>query len=115
MEFTFPSGERHCSPIWVREVKPQKSGQGKLEVTFWHAAYAEGVQDKCYVLRVLVRERGFLFATCEFGERECAGVLLTEVAAEWLRRNFPAARTVRDNDDLGQWLDRHAGRPGAGE
>lgn len=111
MEYLFPSGERHCSPIWILGVTPEKTGAGWLELSYWHANYPEGVQSKHSTLRVLAREAGWLFAMTTHGP-VTAGVIIAPITHAWLRLHFaPRSAGLCDRDELGSWLDRWVGRP----
>ncbi len=112
MECLFPSGERHYSPVWVSEVRPLKTGAGRLVVSFYHANYPEGVRDKVYELTVLHRAPGFVLSKNQTGEIGQERIVIFEaISGDWLRRHFPALGILaNDEATLGRELDRLTGR-----
>lgn len=50
------------SSIRIDAIEPMKQGDGRLNLTFYHANYPDGVRDKQYLLRVMERGRRFLLA-----------------------------------------------------
>jgi len=57
-----PDAGHAYSPIKILDVRPLKTGQGLLEVTFHHENYPEGVQSKRYQLRMIAHDSTFVFA-----------------------------------------------------
>jgi len=106
MELTFPTGERHVSPVLIFGAVPRKTGTGVLEIEFWHASYSEGVQHKTCTLRVLRRTSGYLLA--EEGHTTAARALLfRELDSAWVNlHRFHSGRPVAERADLQAAMDR---------
>ena len=108
MEYVFRSAERHYSPIWVRTVEPQKSGEGLLTLDFFHANYAEGTRDKVYRLKIVHRAEGYLLALSKDDAGEVHGtVILEPITATWMNQRCPEeGRQIRKDfpfaDELGR-------------
>jgi hypothetical protein len=79
-------GSPYCSPIWVRSVRPRKSGLTILSLEFWNVAYAQGVQNFALDLRVLKRTP--LFLAAEIVEQPDRLAIVSTVTVDWLRKNF---------------------------
>lgn len=106
MEYTFSDGYRHYSPIFCYDVRARKTGQGRLDLFFWHGAYADGVNDKGYTLRVLHRDRGYLVALRKHGEGSAA-LLLTDLKEEWMKLHFRFEVEGKPSElSLPDWLNR---------
>lgn len=111
MECIFPDGHRHYSPVWIDRVELLKTGDGLLDLGFYHANYAEGVRGKVYRLRILHRAPGYLLAVRE-GHGPAADrltILFAPVTLDWLRQHFPELR-IDDVSDLGSQLDHKTHR-----
>jgi hypothetical protein len=113
MQIVLPSGGQYFSPIWIFETCPLQTGKKLLQVSFWHAHYPEGVQDKVYDLRVLRRTkalnasyRGYLLAE-RTGSSSKDLILLSEITADWIQTHFRKS----SEGDLQQWLDRQCPHP----
>lgn len=76
---------RHYSPIRVDNIEPKKSGSRLVELSFLHAAYPEGVQNKSYTLQTIERSEAFLLSRVDDGTRIA---LLTELTDAWLQKHF---------------------------
>jgi len=50
----------YCSPIWVKDVTPRKTGKGILGLGFINTLYAEGAQGFTLDLRILKHEASYL-------------------------------------------------------
>lgn len=50
---------RRCSPIRVDAVELVESGSRRLHLSFFHAAYPEGVQSKSYTVETIQRSDQF--------------------------------------------------------
>lgn len=98
----------HHSPIYVQQVRALKSGQGLLDLTFFHANYPEGVQDKRYRLRVLHRSSGHLVAArieeSSF-DPEPLAIVLAPISPVWMKVHFEWLN-VHEEPDLQQALSR---------
>jgi len=87
-------GERsvpYCSPIYVTAVRPLKSGKGELDIEFFNAFYAQGVQDFELRLKVLKRAENYLVADLIYAPGEDSGrcAVINHIEMEWLRRFCP--------------------------
>jgi hypothetical protein len=82
---------------------------------FFHANYAEGVQDKTYDLKVVHRAEGYLLALRLNLEGEAvASVILEEATFEAVHDSFPdSARKVLVDKPVQESLDLLTGRLGA--
>lgn len=78
----------YFSPIHVKRVQPLKTGKGLLEIRFFNALCAEGVQDCEMRLKVLQRASNFLVAGVLGGDDERAAVI-SHVEFGWLRAFCP--------------------------
>ena len=58
----------YCSPIWVRDVTPRKTGKGVLGLDFINTLYAEGVQSFTVDLRILKHEASYLVSEILYGK-----------------------------------------------
>lgn len=81
----------YCSPIFVREVKPLKTGKGILHLKFINAMYAEGGQGFELDLRLLKRSENYLVAELKYSDSSmqdrCA--IISHIEFEWLRQFCP--------------------------
>lgn len=105
----FGENVRHCSPIEVHSLKPAGGGKRCLDLTFYHAAYAAGVQNKTYTLQTIKRSKHFLLASVVGTERLALFVELTD---DWLNKNFehslqPARRDKKDPFQAPSGFDLH--------
>jgi hypothetical protein len=78
----------HLSPIYVNAIKPLKTGQGILSLSFFHANYPEGVQNKEYVLRVLHRAPSH-FAAVKTEDEDQPLVIIFPLKSDWMGKHFP--------------------------
>lgn len=74
------------SPILIRSAVPQRSGNGRLDITFLNPAYATGVQEMTYHLTVFMRQRDYLLAAVIETDRAIAIVPLMD---EWFATHMP--------------------------
>lgn len=74
------------SPIRMKDVRPLKSGAGRLDIDFFNAAYAQGVQDFTYRLRTLKRGEQYMLAAIEETDR---AISLVPCSLGWMKRYFP--------------------------
>jgi hypothetical protein len=106
------NGIQHSSPIRIERVTPLGTGKSELELTFFHACYPEGVQNKVYRLRVLHRsERDIVAVRIDVDGHPT--VRLTPLTRQWLARQegVPAlvAMAAADGDDFAGRLNRLTG------
>lgn len=60
------------SPIRIHGVHPSGSGLHRLDLHFFNAAYAPGVQDFTWNLTLLRREKGYMLASIRDSDRAIA-------------------------------------------
>ena len=97
-------GEDKCSysPIKVYQVKALGDGSRTFVLSFYHANYPAGVQDKTYRLQTIERGRTYLLARSL--EHEPTRVLqIYDIDAHWLERHFPGMKPVRG--DIQTWME----------
>ena len=99
----FASAMRAMSPTPIRidRVTPLATGNRILEVSFFHANYPQGVQDKTYRLQTIHRgENGLLARSTDHNPPRF--LYVTVITPEWLKHNFPefAFESSALQDDL---------------
>jgi hypothetical protein len=78
------------SPIFVRKVQPLKTGKGLLRLNFFHALYAEGVQEfGGFQLQMLDRADAFLAARIVEPTVGHRVAIMSEIGFAWLNRFCP--------------------------
>lgn len=87
-------GERsvpYCSPIYITEVTPLKTGRGLIKVEFLNALYAQGVQDFCIDLKVLKRAKDYLVGELVYSPGEDSGrvAIISHIEFQWVERFCP--------------------------
>lgn len=80
----------YYSPIRVDEIRPLQTGKSLLELTFFNAAYASGVQNFKLMLRVLKREQTYLAAeiTDSLQTPTDRLAIISEITLSWLGLHF---------------------------
>jgi hypothetical protein len=87
-------GERsvpYCSPIYVTDFKPLKTGGGAVELDFINVFYAQGVQDFSLKMKVLKRASDYLLADLgvdSHSDQERSAVI-SHIEFEWIKRFCP--------------------------
>ena len=81
----FRSEVRRCSPIRVDAVELAENGSRRFDLSFFHAAYPEGVQNKTYTIQTIKRSDHFLLGRVIDTSRL---VLLLELSDRWLNQHF---------------------------
>jgi hypothetical protein len=104
------------SPIRVEALDACKTGNGRFDLTFINAAYARGVADMTYQLRMLQRGPSYLLASVADNER---AVCIERLDLAWLEKHMPDADlpfdTFRQCSDelmagrISLWLDINYG------
>ncbi len=83
----------YFSPILVRDINLLNTGKGELELVFFNALYAQGVQDFKKQLRVLTRRSHHLLAADvgseNAGEIAKRDVVIGQISFELLKRFLP--------------------------
>lgn len=104
------------SPIRVEALHPQHRGNGRFDLQFINAAYAHGVGDMTYALRMMKRGLGYLLAAVENSDQ---AVCIERLSLAWLEKHMPDADLpfglFRDcageteYDPIATWLDANHG------
>lgn len=78
----------YCSPIFVEEVVPRKTGRGIITVGFFNALYASGVNDFALDLRILKREAKYLVSEIIDNDGPALGRtgIISLIEFEWIQR-----------------------------
>jgi len=76
---------RRCSPIRVDALALASSGSRRFDLSFFHAAYPEGVQNKVYTIQTIQRSDHFLLGRVVDTGRL---VLFLELSDKWLNQHF---------------------------
>ena len=80
----------YVSPIYLRRVVALKTGKGLLQLTFFNAAYAAGVQDFQLTIRVLKRTPSYVLGSLDSGALDsprCA--IIGSMSFAWLKSYMP--------------------------
>jgi hypothetical protein len=98
---------RHRSPIKILGMRAMHDGSRRMELSFYHAAYPEGVRDKTYFLETIERRRKFILS--RLVESEPVRLMLAwEVSADWMRSHFTLSHLPSREGDIQLWLNAHA-------
>jgi hypothetical protein len=76
----------YSSPILVTSVKLEKSGKGWLELGFFNAFYAEGVQGFTLRMRVLARTPSYLIAHLDHSSGFERHAVIGKMTFDWLKQ-----------------------------
>jgi hypothetical protein len=89
MEF-FCENFNHVSPILVEGFKVHNSGNRLFKLSFFHANYSQGVQDKRYELQTVIRNTFMLVAERQDADEEGKRPVLCffDLTSEWLETHF---------------------------
>ena len=99
-------GERsvpYCSPIYMRKVTPKKTGKNILNIEFYNAFYAQGVQDFSLDVRVLKHCKDYMIVELLYGggDNERSAVI-SHIEFQWIQqfcpdlwRQYPLERTTQ--------------------
>ncbi|UZD64623.1 hypothetical protein [Marinobacter sp. AN1] len=90
---------RTYSPIKVYSVAPAGDGSRRFDLSFYHAAYPEGVQNKVYTIQTIERSANFLLGRVLGTDRVILVMDLTDV---WLHKHFDdkAVRSFLQENNL---------------
>ena len=106
-------GERcvpYFSPIHVTCVTPLKTGKGILEMDFFDACYAEGVQNfQGMRLKLLMRAENYLIGQLLGRGSEVRSAIISHIEFEWLRLFCPhivEAHPPSESGSVSMYLDR---------
>ena len=93
----------YFSPILVQRIRPRKSGLKILNLEFFNAFYAEGVQDFSVDLRILKHEADYLVAELvyEDGGHNDRTAVVSHIEFDWIRRFCPELWDSQPPSSLG--------------
>ena len=85
------TGRPYFSPIYIREVKPLKTGKNMLRLQFDNVCYAEGAQDFDLNIKILKRSAEYLVGELVYEgssdvDRCC---VISGISFDWLMMAFP--------------------------
>jgi hypothetical protein len=100
------NGFHTYSPILVESVVPAANEQRCFELAFYHANYPQGVQNKLYSLRTLMRSDHFILAR-SVQHTPTRDLLIYDITWEWLHSHF-GVQQPGDCDDISDWLAKNA-------
>ena len=80
----------YFSPIRIESVTPMKTGRKVLEVHFFNAFYAQGVQDFTVNLRILKHTSEYLIADLESDPSHPRSAVITSISFEWIHQFAPS-------------------------
>ncbi len=75
-----------------------------FDLSFFHADYPAGVQDKEYRLQTLFRSERFMVSISR-DHTPGRVVILQEISRELIQKRYPGMN-IPDNIDIQSWLDR---------
>lgn len=75
----------YFSPIRVEKVVPKKTGAGWLDIEFYNAFYAEGVQDFHVSARILIRGESYLVCAIDGTSSSPRTAVISSLSMDWLR------------------------------
>lgn len=100
-----PHGVFSRSPVRIDQIAPQGGGKRLFELSFYHAAYPEGVRDKRYSLEMIERGERYILARC-VGAEPSRFILIHDLTPEWLRAGY--GNLARDaGEDVQAWCSRN--------
>lgn len=105
----------YFSPIFIKAVKPLRSGKGILHLGFFNALYAEGVQDFSLDLKIIKRADDYLLGEIIYRHEADSGDrtgIISPISFEWLSfvlpeymKNHPP-RNTPDMEEVDSYLSR---------
>ena len=78
----------HVSPILVEGLQVHNSGNRLFKLSFFHANYSQGVQDKRYELQTVIRNTFMLVAERQDEEGKWPVLCFFDLTPEWLEIHF---------------------------
>lgn len=105
----------YYSPIRVDHCEALGTGQSKLRLAYFNAAYAAGVQNFEEPLRVLIRERDYMIAVRDEGKSigEIRTAIISNISWDWMKLHFNGLVDAKSrknaeaySDSLFAFLDR---------
>lgn len=101
----------YFSPILINEFRRLKTGRNLIEMSFFNAGYADGVQGFQIKGRVIKRAAEFLVLDLEPNGQPERAAIVSEVSFGWLERHVPQLQLPETGADLEQILrDFYFGR-----
>ncbi|WP_095497304.1 hypothetical protein [Paraferrimonas haliotis] len=109
-------GERsipYCSPIYITDFKPLKTGKNLMRIDFINVFYAEGAQNFSLDIRVLKRAKNYLVAELYYGSVEPSErtAIISHIEFGWVERfcpklwyNRPPSSTNAGTSSIGLYL-----------
>ena len=79
----------YFSPIRIESVTPMKTGRKVLEIRFFNAFYAQGVQHFTVYLRILKHTSEYLIAEFENDSSHPRSAVITPINFEWIHQFAP--------------------------
>jgi len=94
----FHLGSYRYSPIQIINVHPLKTGQGIFILSFFHANYPQGVNDKTYKLKTI--ERGELYILAASTQHNPKRIVhIFDITYSWFKEHFPGImRGINEKD-----------------
>ena len=94
------------SPILIEGIIPAGSGKRVFSLSFYHAAYPEGVRDKIYTLKTIERTEQHLLSLSMDHEPN-RYLLISPISWQWMREHY---RNDLNNEavDIQRWLGQNA-------
>lgn len=105
-EFSADRDFRSHSPIRVDSLVPRRTGRHRFKLSFYHANYPEGVQNKVYSLQTLERGEQYILAR-SISYEPARLLMIYEISWPWLRSHFNTQQPS-DSEDIALWLSRKA-------
>ena len=110
-------GYPYYSPIRIDDFSPLGTGGSLLQIEYFNAAYAQGVQGFSETVRVLVRARDYMVVLREAGNEVSKEELRTGVIGRmshnWLEHHFrgllsnkPPTKSEESEAEMKSYLDR---------
>lgn len=93
----------YFSPIRIERVVPKKTGAGWLDVAFYNAFYAQGVQEFHISARILIRGENYLVCAIEGANSTQRTAVISSLSMDWLRghcREFLEKTSHREMEGL---------------
>lgn len=103
----------YCSPIYVTNITPLKTGKGLINLEFSNVLYAQGVQDFSLDLRVFKRAKDYLVGELVYSPNEDSGrtAIISHIEFQWVQRfcpelwyHRPPSSTVHGSSSISAYL-----------
>ena len=93
----------YFSPIRIERVVPKKTGAGWLEIAFYNAFYAQGVQNFHISARILIRGENYLVCAIDDADSTQRAAVISSLSMDWLRdhcREFVEKNSYQELEGL---------------